>query len=29
MEMLRAKVRGELVDQSDVLAAIHEATRPK
>lgn len=29
MEMLRAKIRGELVDQADIFAAIHEATRPK
>jgi hypothetical protein len=29
MEMLRAKVRGELMNKDDVLAAIHEATRPK
>lgn len=29
MEMLRAKVRGELTSQDDVFAAIHEATRPK
>lgn len=29
MEMLRAKVRGELLTQEDVLAAVHQATRPK
>ena len=29
MELARAKFRGELESQADILAAVHEATRPK